>query len=83
MSLWILKKPVHGDSPSPAIDGITMALVEAADIAAARAAAVALDSRFDATYWADSVNTEVQSDTISTSYQGGLYGNVQLDNGVA
>ena len=83
MSLWLLKKPVHGNSPSPAIDGITVALVEAATIGAARTAAVALDSRFDAAYWADATSTEIDSDTVTTSYQGGLFGNLQADGGVA
>ena len=65
------------------VDEITGALVEAASLAAAKVAAVALDSRLTASYFDAAGSTIILSDTATTSYQGGLLREVVLDNGVA
>ena len=59
------------------IDDIDTAVVEAADIAAARTAALALDSRFPANYWATAVAVDIEA----SAYLGGMFRTVQ-DNGV-
>lgn len=81
MSLWLLK--ISDGVTGPIIDGIRTALVEAANVGAARTAAVALDARLPADYFNGAAATEINSDTMTTAYDGGLFGRTELDNGVS
>jgi len=67
----------------PAIDGIEMSIVPAADIGAARTAAEALDSRLPTGYFAGGTYTQIETIGTTDTYVGGLFGRVVLDNGVS
>lgn len=76
MAIFLLKRDT--DDGSELVDDIDAAIVEAANAAAARTAALALDSRFPANYW-----TAAAAVDISTpgTYDGGLMKQI-VDNGV-
>ena len=80
MALFLLA--FNRDSPADfVVDGITHALVAAADgdVAAARAAAAALDSRMPPAYW---VEANVQEISFAGTYDGTLMGRSNTEFGI-
>jgi hypothetical protein len=74
MAIWRLIRDT--DDGQSQIDGMVVAVVEAATESAARTAALALDSRFPSNYW----TTATAEDLEAAPYLGGLFTLVQ-DNG--
>lgn len=75
MAVWRLLR--DRDDGAQEIDDINVAVVEAANESAARAAALALDSRFPSDYWDNATAEDIET----PAFLGGLYSFVQ-DNGV-